>query len=423
MSYRLIARRSAAVLLLGALGACTSPTEGERAQPVITRLPRALSGDEQVAATATTAFGLALFRQVNATTARDSNLTLSPISASLALGMLLNGAEGETADQIRSTLGFGTRATPAINEAYRTLVPLLTTVDPSVRMQFANAAWFDTGMSPSPTFTQALQATFGAQANVVPFSAPSTVTTINSWVKTNTNGRIQTIVNRLEPELVALLINATYFKGTWRAQFDRSATQSAPFFVTPSVPLNVPTMRTEAGLVRGGQLPDGTVVAELPYGGDAFVMDIVMPPAGRLESAIDSLTPTRWATLLRTLPDSAATTLVSLPKFRLELSRELKPALGVMGMPRAFGGSAQLAPMFAAPDGRLTVSSVLQRVFVDVNEEGTEAAAVTAVSVGVTSVGPVGMIINRPFLFVIRERLSGAILFVGKVIRPSAPPA
>jgi serpin B len=152
-------------------------------------------------------------------------------------------------------------------------------------------------------------------------------------------------------------------------------------------------------------------------------MDIVMPPAGRLESAIDSLTPTRWATLLRTLPDSAATTLVSLPKFRLELSRELKPALGVMGMPRAFGGSAQLAPMFAAPDGRLTVSSVLQRVFVDVNEEGTEAAAVTAVSVGVTSVGPVGMIINRPFLFVIRERLSGAILFVGKVIRPSAPPA
>jgi serpin B len=422
MSYSLIARRSVTALLLGALGACTSPTEGERAQPVISRLPRALSADEQVAATATTEFGLALFRQVNATTARDSNLTLSPISASLALGMLLNGAEGETADQIRSTLGFGTRTTPAINQAYRTLVPLLTTVDPSVRMQFANAAWFNTNMPPSTTFTQALQATFAARTSVVPFSAPSTVRTINDWASANTNGRIPRIVSQLDGDLVAILMNATYFKGTWRAQFDASATRSAPFFVTPTAPMTVPTMSTEAGLARAGQLPDGTVIAELPYGGDAFVMDLVMPPAGRLESAIDSLTPARWTTLLRALPDTAYTTPVRLPKFRLDVSRELKDALGAMGMPRAFG-NAQLRPMFSDPDGAIRVNSVLQRVFVDVNEEGTEAAAVTFIGAIATSAGPRGVIIDRPFLFVIRERLSGAILFVGKVLRPTAPPA
>lgn len=416
-----ISRRRLGALLLATFTGCSAPTDSSQsAQPVISRLPRALSGDEQVAATATTEFGLALFRQVNATTGRDSNLTLSPISASLALGMLLNGAEGETFDQIRRTIGFGTRTISGINDAYRTLIPLLTSVDPSVKMQFANAAWFDTSTPASASFTLALQNTFAAKVSVVPFAAPSTVVAINDWVKANTNGRILKIVSQLEPDLKVALLNATYFKGTWRSQFDQSATRNEPFYVTPAAPLSVPTMRTEKGLVRVSQIAGGTLIAELPYGGDAFVMDIIMPPAGRLESAIDSLTPARWRTLLAALPDSASTTLVQMPKFRLELSRELREALGVLGMPRAFA-AAQLGPMFAPiAGGRTQVSTVLQRVFVDVNEEGTEAAAVTFIGVRVTSAGPSGVIIDRPFLFVIRERLSGTIIFVGKVIRPVA---
>ena len=416
-----VSRRALTTLGIALLAACTSPTDGSKQpQPVISALPRALSADEMVAASATTQFGLALFRQVNATTARGENLTLSPISASLALGMLLNGAEGETLDQVRRTLGFGTRSVAGINAAYGTLVPLLKTIDPSVTMQFANATWFDTRYPPAPAYTQALATAFGATTSAVPFSAPSTLATINAWVSTNTNGRIKTIVDQLDPNTIAMLINATYFKGSWRARFDERDTRPGEFFVTPSAPVTAQMMETNEGLARTGGLADGTVIAELPYGGDAFVMDVVMPPAGRLESMLDSLTPARWAGMLSALGERALQRQIRMPKFRMEVKRELRPALAALGMPRVFL-TPQLAPMFAGPTPAAQVSSVLQRVFVDVNEEGTEAAAVTAVVIVETSAGPRGLVIDRPFLFVIRERLTGTILFLGKVVRPVAP--
>ena len=403
------------------LAACSSPTDAsEKQQPVITALPRALSADELVAASATTQFGLALFRQVNATTARGQNLTLSPISASLALGMLMNGAEGETLNQVRTTLGFGSRSVAGINAAYGTLVPLLTTIDPSVTMQFANATWFDTRYPPAAAFTQAITTAFDGRVSAVSFLAPSTLTTINAWVSAKTNGRITSILNQLDPATIAMLVNATYFKGSWRAQFNERDTRPGEFFVTPSAPVTAQMMETNEGLARTGGLADGTVIAELPYGGDAFVMDVVMPPAGKLESTLDELTPLRWEAMLSALGERALQRRIRMPKFRMEVERELKPSLAALGMPRVFL-NPQLAPMFAGPTPAAQVSSVLQKVFVDVNEEGTEAAAVTAVVIVETSAGPSGLVIDRPFLFVIRERLTGAILFLGKVVRPEAP--
>lgn len=414
-------RRTLSALGSALLAACSSPTDGgQKQQPVITALPRALSADELVAASATTQFGLALFRQVNATTARGQNLTLSPISASLALGMLLNGAEGETLDQVRNTLGFGSRSVAGINAAYGTLVPLLTTIDPSVTMQFANATWFDTRTPPSPVFRQAITTSFDGQVSAVSFQAPSTLTTINAWVAAKTNNRITSILSQLDPATIAMLVNATYFKGNWRAQFDARDTRPGDFFETPNAPVTAQMMETNEGLARTGGLADGTVIAELPYGGDAFVMDVVMPPAGKLESMLDSLTPARWSGMLSALGETALQRRIRMPKFRLEVERELKPALAALGMPRVFL-NPQLAPMFAGPAPDAQVSSVVQKVFVDVNEEGTEAAAVTAVVIVELSAGPTGLVIDRPFLFVIRERLTGAILFLGKVVRPVAP--
>ncbi len=411
-----------ATLAAGALIACTAPTDGTKTpQPVIKALPRALSGDEQVAATATTEFGLALFKSVNARTGRDSNLALSPISASLALGMLMNGAEGETLDQVRRTLGFGARQVADVNGAYKALLPLLTALDPSVKMTFANAAWFDLSTPPSTTFTASLGASFDARVSSLPFNAPSTVTTINDWVSKATNARIPKILNELDAGARALLVNATYFKGSWRAQFDAQQTRTAPFRVSPSATMQAAMMNTESGLVRVGYAAGGTVIGELPYGGDAFVMDIVMPPLGTLEPFIDSLTPATWSTLLAALPAEAREQPVTLPKFRLETTRKLQESLSQLGMPRVFG-AAQLAPMFATPVGATSVSDVVQRVFVDVNEEGTEAAAVTSVVVVVTSATG-RFTVDQPFLFAIRDRLTGTILFIGKVIRPVAPVA
>jgi len=400
------------------VASCTRSTDGTSAvQPLITALPRALSGDEQIAATATTNFGLALFRTVNARTARDSNLALSPASASLALGMLMVGSEGETLDQVRRTLGFGSRPVADVAASYKALIPLLTTLDPSVKMAFANSAWFDTGSPPSTTFRQTLTDAFGARIEALPFAAPSTLTTINGWVSSATNARIPTIIDELDPDAIAVLINAIYFKGQWRAKFDLAQTRAADFRVSATSTIRVPTMSSATGLVRLSQ--GSTVVGELPFGGDAFVMTLVMPPAGTLESFVDSLTPARWQALLARLPLQSNTLLVQLPKFRLEVTRKLNEDLAALGMPSPFV-RAQFDPMFQSPASNRAISQVVQKVFVDVNEEGAEAAAVTAVGIIPVSLPP-ALIVDRPFLFAIRDRLSGTILFLGKVVRPATP--
>ena len=417
---RHVSRNVCAVAAVLLLQACSSPTDGSKsAQPLISALPRALSGDEKIAADATTEFGLALFRTVNARTARDSNLALSPISASLALGMLMNGAELETLDQVRRTLAFGDRPVPQINAAYKALIPLLSTLDPSVKMAFANAAWFDTRSPPSTTYTQSLSDVFAARVSTLQLTAPGTVGTVNDWVSAATNARIPKIVESFSADDIALLVNATYFKGNWRAQFDKAKTQAAPFQVSSAVSVSVPTMMNEYGLVRLGLGVRNTVVGEIPFGGDAFVMTIVMPQLGALEAMIDSLTPARWNTLIGSLPKAAQQLRIQLPRFRLETSRTFNAALSELGMPRPFQ-NAQLNPMFQTPAGNRAVSTVLQKVFVDVNEEGAEAAAATSVGIIETSLPP-SLTIDRPFLFVIRERLTGTILFVGKVVRPVAP--
>ena len=417
---RHVSRNVCAVAAVLLLQACSSPTDGSKsAQPLISALPRALSGDEKIAADATTEFGLALFRTVNARTARDSNLALSPISASLALGMLMNGAELETLDQVRRTLAFGDRPVPQINAAYKALIPLLSTLDPSVKMAFANAAWFDTRSPPSTTYTQSLSDVFAARVSTLQLTAPGTVGTVNDWVSAATNARIPKIVESFSADDIALLVNATYFKGNWRAQFDKAKTQAAPFQVSSAVSVSVPTMMNDKGLVRLGRTSGSTTVGELPFGGDAFVMTIAVPPLGTLESMIDSLTPARWQAMLATMSPATDTLRIQLPKFRLETKRTLNSALMQLGMPRPFA-NAQLNPMFQTPASNRAVSYVLQKVFVDVNEEGAEAAAATAVGIILTSLPP-SLTVDRPFLFVIRERLSGTILFIGKIVRPVAP--
>ena len=186
----------------------------------------------------------------------------------------------------------------------------------------------------------------------------------------------------------------------------------ADFRLSTSNTIRVPTMSSAKGLVRLSQ--GGTVVNELPFGGDAFVMTLVMPPAGTLTSFVDSLTPARWQSLLARLPLQSDTLLVQLPKFRLVVTRKLNDDFAALGMPSPFM-RAQLNPMFHSPASNQALSQVVQKVFVDVYEEGAEAAAATAVEIIPISLPPT-LIVDRPFLFAIRDRLSGTILFFGNVV-------
>jgi serpin B len=212
------------------------------------------------------------------------------------------------------------------------------------------------------------------------------------------------------------LMNAIYFKGNWREEFDPKRTTAADFTTNRNQVVSA-QMMTRRGGFRLRRLSVGTTAVELPYGGDAFVMTAILPPDNAdINTFIDALTPQVLDVLTTDMDDPRM--LLHLPKFRLSWEDEFNNELKSLGMQRAFEpDGADFTPLSARLGHSLYISKVRQKTFVDVNEEGTEAAAVTSVDIGVTSFPP-SIDFNRPFVFVIRERLTGTILFVGKIVKP-----
>ncbi len=400
--------------------ACNSDTTSpDKAPRQITALPRELTSTEQDVIAASNGFGFRLLHEIN-TAATDSNVFLSPLSATMALGMALDGAVSTTFDEMRSTLGLGTHGYDDINHGYQSLIALLRGLDSRVEFRIANAVFFDSAFGPEiePTYVADATTYFDARTSALDFSAPSTVDTVNAWVSDRTNGRITELVDQLDPDLVMLLLNAVYFKGDWRDQFDPAETHDLPFTALDGSTTDVPTMHREGGF-RSGRTANATVV-ELPYGGDAFVMTILVPDAGLSVNAMAaSLTGQGWQDAVATLADSRAE--LYLPKFRLAWGGELNEALKRMGMVRAFDtNGADFTRISSTVGDQLYISFVKQKTYVDVDEVGTEAAAVTGIGIGTVSL-PAAIHVDRPFLFALRERLSGTILFLGKIVTVPAP--
>jgi serine protease inhibitor len=409
-------RKLSSLLAISSALACTDPAAPGQVPDVLTTLPRQLTGAEQAIVSSTPGFGFGLLRQVNTTWA-DSNVFLSPLSASMALGMTMNGAAGSTFDEMRTTLGLPDRPLAELNAGYKSLMTLLRSLDRTVDMRIGNSIWMEQRFAPqvSRTFQDDLKTFFEASSTGLDFASPTAITTINNWVKTSTNGKIDKILERIPPEMVMYLINAIYFKGAWREPFDPAATAPGAFTAITGQRVTVPMM-TRKGKFRAAVV-NGVQMVELPYGSDAFVMTIAMPPEGQsVNTFIAGLTPASWQALTATLGPS--TTDLYLPKFSLSWSDKLNDELQGMGMRRPFvPGGADFTRMSPSVGRELYISDVRQRAIVEVNEAGTVAAAVTSVGVGVTSL-PVSIRIDRPFVFAIRERLSGTLLFMGKLARP-----
>jgi serpin B len=237
---------------------------------------------------------------------------------------------------------------------------------------------------------------------------------INDWVSEKTNDRIDEIVQApIDPQTVMFLINAIYFNGTWTYEFDPGLTESAPFHNWDGSSGQVMMMAQEADLLYRGN--ESYQVVDLPYGGGPFAMTVVLPRQGvDLDVLIAELDAAGWANLTADL--ELAGLRLFLPRFKLEYEKAMNDALKALGMEVAFGGGADFSNM--APGRELYISKVKQKSFVEVDEEGTEAAAATVVEIRETSTGggPPELRVDRPFLFALRERLSGTILFLGKVI-------
>ena len=403
-------RRAAFVVAAGSLAACSDATGPT---PALTSLPRELTTGERQVLRAGNEFSLSLFRQL-AKAQPGKNVFVSPLSASMALGMTMNGARGTTLDAMRSTLGVGTGDLQQINAGYKGLIELLRGLDPSTTFQLANSIWYRNEFPVRQTFVDAVRAAFNAEVRGLDFNDPSSLTTINGWVNSNTQGKIPSILDAISPNDQMYLINAIYFKASWRTRFDPAKTRPGPFRASDGSTQTVNMMhRDPTPGVRDKVFSFPRLyTAELGYGNDAFAMTILLPERGaNMDSVAAALTTDRWNEITGMLDASTGTVLgVTLPKFSLTYDRMLNDDLEALGMGIAFGAGADFSGLSSSP---VFISYVKQKAFVDVNESGTEAAAVTNVALAAST--PPSLDVDRPFIFVIRDRFSGTILFMGKM--------
>jgi len=392
-----------------AAAACDGSTSGpDNQEPV-----RAFTQQELQVSSANTRFGLDLLRGVHAR-ATEPNLLISPLSASMALGMTLNGARASTWDAMRSALGFGGLAESDINEAYRGLIGQLRARDPGVEFKLANSVWHENTFAVETPFLDALRTYFDAQVTALNFADPSAPGVISRWAEDRTGGRIRNLIESIDPLEVMFLVNAVYFKAPWTAPFEPRATGPAPFTRIDGTTVQVATM--VADQTRPFFRDSALEAVELLYGDSAFGMVVLLPGAGRtLDQLIASLTPEQWSAWMDRLVPGRL--MLRMPKFRFEFGALLNDALREMGMDVAFRPHVADFGRITRSRDDLYISRVQHKTFIDVHELGTEAAAATAVGIGVTSLPP-SIIVDRPFLFAIRERSSGTLLFLGRVGAP-----
>ncbi len=370
---------------------------------------------EKEVLSASSRFGITLFKEISRTEA-GKNVFMSPFSVSAALGMTLNGARNKTEADMRSALGFSGMEQDEINQAYRNLSEWLVEADPKVIFDAAQSIWYrQPGFSVEAPFIEANRIYFDALVRGIDFTVPSSKDTINNWIEQNTGGKIQDMITHIKPTDVMFLVNAIFFKGIWKIRFDPKTTQDGVFFLGDGSEKTCRMMQMGDSLMY--MHSDDVRAVDLAYGDGAFSMLILLPPAQKtVDAFIRELTPEKWEGwtdgLRKTRIDLA------MPKFKTLYDTQLSNPLTAMGMGVAFTGEADFTGINRA--GELFMDRVLHKAFVEVNEEGTEAAAATVVVIGRTSIGgPVEMVINRPFVFAIRERRTGAILFIGKIENPA----
>ena len=368
--------------------------------------------------TANTKFGFSLFDEIRKTE-QDKNIFISPFSVSIALAMTLNGAFGETEQAMTDTLQLQGLNSESINTGYAGLRQILLTSDPKVTLTIANSLWARQGFSFNSDFLQRNTQFFGAEISTLDFDDPSASKTINQWVDTNTNGKIQKIIDdKIDPLTVLFLINAIYFKGTWQNEFDPSKTREGPFHLANGDEKQIPMMRQQRWYpyYRG----ENSQAISLAYGDGQMSMYIFLPDReSDLNIFLENLNAERWESWMSQFHEQDVS--LVMPKFKLEYGKTLNDPLKALGMDVAFDPElADFSRMASLELGNLYIEKVVHKTFVEVNEEGTEAAAATSVEVGVKSVPPppISFSVDRPFFFAIRDNETKTVLFMGVVVEP-----
>jgi len=392
---------------------CTKVTEDLPTDPVPidlnpTQIALIESGNE---------FAFDIFRLILENAEESTNVIISPLSISYALSMTLNGADGATRDAMLEALRVTGLTPEEINRPFKELTDALLSVDKRVLMSIANSVWTENDFAVKKSFIDILTTFYDAESKSFDIDDPTAPDKINAWIEDKTNGLIQKMVDRLNDNTVMLLINAIYFKGKWKLQFDPDDTSEKPFFKPSGSQELVQMMKQKEDFqVYDG---DGFILAEFPYGQGNFVMDIILPDTKTgTNGLLPAVTGTAFAGWTSQMGEREVN--VSLPRFKYGFKKTLKEILTDMGMGIAFTEFADFTNIAETPP--LLINEVTHQAFIETNEEGTEAAAATIVDIGTTSMPPAPLEFNadHSFLYIIREIKTNAIIFMGRVADPLA---
>lgn len=345
------------------------------------------------------------------------NICLSPFSVSFCLGMIMNGTKGDTYDEIRQLMGFQDFTREDINRYMQTIRKELSTADTSVTIINANSIWINNRFNVRKAFTRLNKKYYQAETYNEPFGS-NTISKINQWSADHTNGKITKPVQEIDDNFLSILINSIYFKGRWSSEFSKSATIDEPFLTADSCLINIPTMIRKQYI--NSYRDEKVTVAELPYGNETFSMVLFLPTQkdGDINEIIAHLDKEQWEKWLNNL--SLHKFELHLPRFKMEQKINLEKQLKALGIKKAFIASLDFDKMCQTE--KFYIHSLSQNSFIEVNEEGTEAAATTVASIiaeeEIASNFPAIIRFDRPFGYMIQEKNSGIILFAGKVDNP-----
>jgi len=356
-------------------------------------------------------FAFELFSEVCSLNTGE-NIMISPLSVSYALGMTYNGAEGATMEAFADVLHFEELTRQEVNESYKDLMGQLVTLDKQVEFSIANSIWYRLGANVLESFITTNQTYFDAAVEELDFSDPASVDVINDWIEEKTNDKILDMLDQIPAGVYMYLVNAIYFNADWKYTFDKDNTSAGDFYPEAGGTVTADYMQIEQQF--GYTRQESYSAVELPYGDSSFSMVAIRPSDNiPLDTFIAGFGQEEWSNLLSFISPQEVN--VSLPRFKYEFKSLLNEPLEGLGLGIAFSGAADFSSITEETD--LYISRVIHQTFIDVNEKGTEAAAATIVEMRETAIG--NMIrFDRPFIYIIKENSTGAILFIGKVGRP-----
>ncbi|MDF1575227.1 MAG: serpin family protein [Bacteroidales bacterium] len=409
-------KKSSLFPILPIIAACLT-FSCEKTDPVEKEIPKiTLHKKAAEIIQADNAFGFELFKEL-CQLAEGQNLMISPLSVSYALGMTYNGAEGATLQAFNEVLHFSGLSTEEVNENYKDLMDQLLVLDDQVEFALANSIWYRQGFQVFPGFIAVNRDYFDAVVEEVDFTDPATVDIINQWIEDKTNNKIQDMLDEIPDYAVMYLINAIYFNATWKYEFEKTETREGEFTLSDLSPHQVDYMHVE-GNFQYISNNDFTAV-ELPYGDSAFSMLVMLPSDGKNVDELTGLLDIgKWNDWFESSLYTGVH--VELPKFKYEFKELLNIPLKNLGLGIAFSDTADFSKITSSM--QIFISRVIHQTFIDVQEEGTEAAAATIVEMRNLSTqgggSPIYFKADRPFLYLIKENSTGAIVFMGKVEKP-----